>query len=245
MSLIYAISICKNEEDIIVQSIEHLLANGIDKVLIADHNSTDNTYSLLKFLKEKYEQIDIFLNTDQYFHQDIWMNKLAEIAGNEGAEWIIPFDIDEFFFTRSSLSLSEQLQSIPNGVKSFNVGMYRYHGTEMREVQMKPHPKVIFRWELGINIAKGNHSVYTPTKSDPYDNFSIVIGELQYRSLEHFIRKIRTQYIHIDPSWGLGDYAHVREIGEYNDKELTQVWNEMKNRNLIYDPIPLRNMNGI
>lgn len=90
-----AVSVVKNEADIIEAFVRHSLA-WVDHHLIFDHDSTDGTREILGALQR--EGLPVTLYTDDALGnlQQARSNHLARLAaGSHGADWILPLDADE------------------------------------------------------------------------------------------------------------------------------------------------------
>ena len=90
-----AVSIVKNEADIIEPCVRHSLA-WVDHHLVFDHDSTDGTREILGALRR--EGLPLTLYTDDALGnlQQARSNFLTRLAAREqSADWIIPLDADE------------------------------------------------------------------------------------------------------------------------------------------------------
>jgi len=86
-----------NEEDIIVQSIMHLINQGIEIYLI-DNWSTDNTYDLAKqFLNKGLIGLERFPvdGPSKYYDWYLLLNRVEEITKTLKGDWFIHHDVDE------------------------------------------------------------------------------------------------------------------------------------------------------
>lgn len=92
-----------NEEDMIIETVEHLLKQGID-VHVMDNWSNDNTYEVLKKHYHKNNRVKISRfpdekhDDDQYHWHDLLKEK-ERIAKNSNYDWIIHHDADEIRLT--------------------------------------------------------------------------------------------------------------------------------------------------
>ena len=70
------------------------LSHGLDRILIVDNGSTDATPAILRRLER---HIPISVTRDEGpFRQDDLMTGLLHEATDMGADWVVPFDDDEF-----------------------------------------------------------------------------------------------------------------------------------------------------
>lgn len=95
---VWAVSMVRDEADVIGATINHLLAQGIDHVLVADNLSSDETPAVLRALAAADPRIHLARDREPAYHQAEKMTRLAVAATRAGADWIVPFDADEFWF---------------------------------------------------------------------------------------------------------------------------------------------------
>ncbi|MGR9036843.1 MAG: glycosyltransferase family 2 protein [Gammaproteobacteria bacterium] len=98
---IAAISIVRNEEDIIEPFVRHNAAH-VDFFLICDHASTDATQSILHRLRAEGYPIFLYRVHGEAFLQGRWMTILAHEAKAlvPRLRYVAPLDADEFIFSR-------------------------------------------------------------------------------------------------------------------------------------------------
>ncbi|MDO4963081.1 MAG: glycosyltransferase family 2 protein [bacterium] len=97
---VLAVIHCYNEEDCIEFTIRHLIRNGID-VKAFDNWSTDNTYDVLKKLKNEFPQ-NVFIDKfptektkDNQYHWHEMLENVENIVRTENYDWFIHYDADE------------------------------------------------------------------------------------------------------------------------------------------------------
>lgn len=99
---ILAIIHAYNEDDIIEQSIIHLLHQGVD-VCLVDNHSTDNTYEIALNLQKLYpDRIILRKFGDKDSNSYEWEKQLdatIDIATSTSYDWIIHHDVDEIRFS--------------------------------------------------------------------------------------------------------------------------------------------------
>ena len=87
-----AVTMVKNEQDIVGPIIEHMVGQ-VDHVIVADNMSTDDTRAILNDFGDSITVID---DLDPAYEQSKKMSALAQQALLLGAEWVVPFDADEY-----------------------------------------------------------------------------------------------------------------------------------------------------
>ncbi len=110
---IMTVSMVKNESDIIESFVRHSLSFA-DEMLILDHMSTDETYSILKKLQE--EGLPLILRSCyrvEYAQSGIMTDLLYQAVVTYGADIVLPLDADEFLVnTETRQSCRELLQNL-------------------------------------------------------------------------------------------------------------------------------------
>jgi glycosyltransferase involved in cell wall biosynthesis len=100
--LVYGISMVRNEADIIRLNVLYHLASGIDRMLVVDNGSTDGTDWALQRLSLEHPEVR-WSRDDGPFLPSRVMTKLAREAFEEGADWVVPVDADEFWHAPGGL----------------------------------------------------------------------------------------------------------------------------------------------
>ena len=88
----------RNEVDIVGEVVRNLRDQGVDHVVVADHGSTDGTRELLEELSTRDPRIHVADDREPVFYQSEKITYLARRAWRAGADWVIPFDGDEYWF---------------------------------------------------------------------------------------------------------------------------------------------------
>jgi hypothetical protein len=104
-----AVSIVKNEADIIEAFVRHTLA-WVDRLLVFDHDSTDGTRQILGALQR--EGLPVSLYTDDALGnlQQTRSQHLTRLAAREfSADWVLPLDADEILVGPGRAALEHTL----------------------------------------------------------------------------------------------------------------------------------------
>ena len=143
---IWAVSVVKNELDILPHTISHFFRQGIDRILIADNLSTDGTREYVIDLAARDSRIIFAWDNYDVHLQSEKMTYLCHRAWQSGAAWIIPFDGDEFWFAPRGQTLAEFLRASASETAVYYAG---FHHT----VPVQNAPDDIINTELIMDTA--------------------------------------------------------------------------------------------
>ena len=85
----------RDEQEIIRLSVLHHLRTGVDHVLLVDNGSSKGTREIVEELG-RGSRVTAWRD-DSEWHQGAMFTELAREAVRLGADWIVPFDADEFW----------------------------------------------------------------------------------------------------------------------------------------------------
>ena len=228
-----AIATVYNEADIIAETLTHLYCEGVASIYIVDGNSTDGTRDIYaRFPVKVYDQ------TETFHAQPVWITRLAQVAYEDGADWVIPFDADEFWYAPSGLTIAETLDRYAVADVHW-APMYQHINFDYREPDTKPLPKVAFRAYDDVRVANGNHAAQSHDFKGTEFGL-LAIREIQYRGFDHFVRKIKERNATIDPSLPPTEGAHHKRYAGWSEEGLRLEWQKMVARANVLDPIPVR-----
>ena len=226
-----AVATAWQEGDIAAKFIEHTLSHGVDRIYVAYSPSDDGTGRILR----SYREVTVILDTEPYHYQPLWMTRLAYQAGDDGADWIIATDLDEFWYATDGGPIPKALEQLPDNIGRVYARQYRQWG-DYRQPEANPHPKVAFRACPTAQVANGNHDVTGLPGLSATEVLDL--REQHFRSLEHMKRKVAERIARIDPSLPLTDGTHIRELGGFTDEQFAARYEEMVALGTVYDPIP-------
>ncbi len=228
---VWGVTMLKDEIDIVDPVLRHLVAQGVDRILVADNGSTDGTLERLHELARELPLV-VVQDTDPAYFQAAKMNRLGRIAGRAGADWVVPFDADEFWFAPGA-PLAEWLRSSGLDVVDARIhNAFPLTGTDHeplteRELRLDltAHhlPDVAYRAHVLASLEMGNHFISRPGRrgSGP------VVVHVPWRSLEQLAGKVRggSAALAEDPDQDHG--SHWRTLGRLDDAELAGIWERL------------------
>jgi len=221
---LWAIAMAKDEGDIVYDTLCHLAANDVDGIIIANNLSKDNTKEEMYRAKETINSlrpdINVILLDDDVvaYTQSEKMTNLAAMARLHGAQWIIPFDVDEIWYSPQG-TLKEAFEKLQlEEVDAYKV-LYTNHSITDKDPEgISPFHTMNWKWNLPTNhkscfrfrssdsfvrISNGNHFVQhngwnigsnIKTYIDDYGHDHIIFGP-QLISIRHFQWRSIEQFI--------------------------------------------------
>lgn len=233
---VWAVTMVRNEEDIISRTVTHLLAQGIDHVLVADNLSTDRTRQVLDDLGD--ERVHVATDEEPAYFQGEKMSKLARAAWRSGADWVVPFDADELWFGRDS-SVAQALRSIAADCPGVGMVKAALHDAiptdglrpdlETSGFLMDSSPsvpgKVAFRAHPLARLAMGNHAAMRV--GDVVEGLHI--AHLAYRSVDQVAGKARRGAAAVEQASSEANIAwHWRNIASLDDRQIEELWTSVQ-----------------
>ncbi len=103
--------LARNEADVIDANVAYHLGAGVDFVVATDNGSSDGTTEVL----ERYERLGVLhliREPSRDFRQGEWVTRMARLAAERGADWVINADADEFWWPRAD-GLKGALERLP------------------------------------------------------------------------------------------------------------------------------------
>lgn len=257
--MIVGISTVKDEEDVIVPVLRHMCSQ-VDMVLIADNLSTDSTFDLLMSLREEGLPVEVLVDHEVAYYQSRKMSALARVAAKKfEAQWVVPFDADEIWYSTQFPTLRDHLLSHSEDVGFIHAQLYDHVATGQDPDEPNPIarigwrrlvgaelPKVAVRPIAHVNIHQGNHGAHYPSEHGG----GLIVRHFPYRSVSQMVSKVRNgaaayQATDLPESRG----AHWRQYGMLLDgfgeeaiHDVFRKWfwvaDPTQDRALIFDPAP-------
>ena len=253
--MLTAVTMVRDEADVIGLVLAHLLAEGVDRIIVADNGSDDGTEDILAAYAELHP-VTVLEDADPAYRQSEKMTHLANVALEMGADWVLPFDADEVFYT-PGWTLRDWFKRQPDDVGVVMARGWDHiatHGDPQlpNPLQSMVHrraveqrlSKVAFRAEPEVVVDWGNHDVF-------HHPGGRTIGGLryrhfQYRSWSQFQRKVRQGKAAYDAIEGGAHQmygTHWRLLGGLDDESLRARWDALcAEGDLVYDPAPVRSL---
>jgi hypothetical protein len=259
---VFGIAMVRDELDILGFTLAHMLTQ-VDAVLIADNQSRDGTGNLLRGWFD--DRLTIVDDLEVGYWQSRKMSALAEHAMNMGATWVVPWDADEAWFTRSGQRIRDALDALPPTVLIAEADLWDHVPTSMDPEDPNPlrrigwHrsypgplPKVAARALPGLVIEQGNHGASFPGRDLPGKVSNLLtLRHFALRSPEQMVRKVRNgsaAYAATDLPEDQGkhwrDYGHLLDSGgPAAIGDVFHTWfhssDPASDPSLIYDPAPV------
>jgi len=184
----------RNEQSIIKENILYHKYMGVDRFIIMDHHSDDNTKEILEGLKNRGLDIEIEHQSSLGYYQAVWMNDLSKKAFRKGTDWIIPCDADEFWVINSVEKLPDYLGRVDGNIQVLKAYWHNCQAIEGKtpfyeNIYFKSDStsKVIYRSALNAELSMGNHSVLHTDKTQ--EVLDLKVMHFQYRDYASIYNK--------------------------------------------------------
>jgi len=231
---IWAVGVVHDEVDILGSVISNLVAQGVERVIVADNLSTDGTAELLGDLAGRLP-VTVLSDRLPAHYQSQKITALASAAARAGAGWVMPFDADEVWLAPGT-TLADWLGGCDAMV--VQVPVFNHVPTDHDDPR-EPDPlrrlrwrksepnrlhKVVFRAHPRARVLDGNHGVRLRGER----RRGLQIRHFPYRSEDQFIRKMRRgsavlSATDLSPEVG----QHWRGMGERDEAALSALWRQL------------------
>ena len=254
---VYGICMVRDEDDIIGATVAHMLEQ-VDHVLVADNLSTDWTREVLESLS--CPRLTVVDDDDPAYCQDEKMSRLAYEAMRAGADWVVPFDADEWWYSPhgrigdvlgrlgdyaiAEADLFDHVATAADPVEGSPVERIGW-----RRRKPGPLPKVACRTSPDLHIEMGNHGAHYGAFHGRVITEQLVVRHFPYRSAEQMTRKALQGAAaleaagmprHVGQHWR--DYADLERANPGAIADVFHEWfwsaDPASDPSLIFDPAP-------
>ncbi|WP_161965069.1 glycosyltransferase family 2 protein [Ornithinimicrobium cerasi] len=221
----------RNEADVVPAVVAHLLHQGLAGIFIADHSSDDGTRQHLLSMAAVEPRLHIVLDSSKGHYQKEKVTYLSRLAWRAGAEWIIPFDGDEFWFAprgalsewlpeqRADIILSRTVQAVPLTLDG-----------DLRDRELlldlgKSPGKVAYRAHPLAFVGPGNHGVSRPGEIGE----GLVNIHVPYRGVEQILGKFQRGAQALSDADTPSDQGwHWRAGAQFTEADAMAAWTRMQ-----------------
>jgi glycosyltransferase involved in cell wall biosynthesis len=124
---ILGVLIARNEWPLLGISITHAMVNHVDKLIVVDHASTDQTQAGLAALQKRWgNKIQVLHLCEGTFHHEDTNLMLKSIYEGRDFDWVYPIDADEFLITQDNLSLKQILAQVPANYEAVRYELHNF-----------------------------------------------------------------------------------------------------------------------
>lgn len=199
---VVGVAMVRDEADIVGPIVEHMLTQ-VDHVIVADNLSVDLTREILdKIAAVSDGRLTVVDDPDPAYEQSRKMTALAAMAHEMGADFVVPFDADEHWYSPFG-RIADVLADVASQWLVIPATLYDHVATGRdpdvanpverigwRRAKPLPLPKVACRWRDDLVIEQGNHGARYIGGATVGEKL-LVIRHFPYRSVAQFIGKVR------------------------------------------------------
>ena len=202
--------LCRDEADVLDSMIRFHLDQGVDWIIATDNGSVDGSLAILQRY-ERQGRLQLIQEPEHTHDQAVWVTRMARLAAEQGADWVINSDADEFWWPRTG-TLKSSLAALPDTVQACRVERTNFLPPPRDERDQRPFhqrqlvrervsrnslgeplpPKLIHRADPQIEVSDGNHGASLAGQPlQGIDAAGIEILHVPIRSYPQLERKIR------------------------------------------------------
>ncbi len=220
----------RDEADIVDEQIAFHLGAGVDFVIATDNRSQDGTTEIL----ERYARegrLHLIRESGEDLRQSEWVTRMARLAADFGADWVLNTDADEFWWPQGA-GLKDVLGVVPsrygvvraawrnfvprpNDGRPFSERMTaRLCTPAFHHHPLSTHSKSAHRAVADVRVGRGNHEAFGEGLLPLRGWYPLEILHFPVRSLEHSVRKYVTQFVALEKNAEKGIPNHMAEAYE-------------------------------
>jgi len=196
MKRIWAHTLVKNEERFIWFSVMSIIEH-VDKVLIWDTGSTDNTVKIIQEIKRKYPNKIIFNEVGE-IDIDRFTKVRQEMLNETNSDWFLMVDGDEIWWEESIRKIIDLIKKSGNNIESIVVPTYNLVG-DMYHYQEKEAGRYKLAGKFGhYNLRAINRNIPGLKSAKPHGTWGWTDGNdkmIQDRSVKK-VKFVDAPYVH-------------------------------------------------
>lgn len=258
-----AIGLCRDEADIVRSVLTHI-ATQVDFIIIADNRSADGTRDILNDLTRELPDLTVVDDPEVGHWQSRKVTALAHDAAARGADWVVPMDQDEVWYSPFG-RIADVLAGVSPQWLAAAAALYDHVPTghdpkdeadPVRRIGWRrrkpgPLPKVACRTRPDLVVHDGNHGAWYEGGTTVLDG-QLVVRHYPYRSPEQMVRKARNgaealAATNLPEDTG-AHWRHYNTLMDtYGERSLHSVFYEhfhasvpVGRPDLIFDPAPVQ-----
>jgi hypothetical protein len=232
---VWAVGTVRDEADIVAGTVEHLLRQGVAGVLLVDHQSSDQTQTVLQALASEDPRVRVGINHEPGFYQGATTSFLAQLAWRAGADFVLPVDADEWFFApgqtlaeffagcRNDVVWASSHEVLPTSATTplaLGSGSPVQVGAVPLEI-----PKVVFRARRWVWVGEGNHTL---AGAGPPQLPQLRLLHFQYRSRAQLHHKVQRGTSGLDAGELPAEVGqHWREQAAMSSEQQDRRWRQL------------------
>jgi Glycosyl transferase family 2 len=162
----------RDEADVVDLNLAYHLARGVDEVIVTDHRSTDGTRERVDALDDP--RVHVLHEDGEAIEQAAWVTRMARIAHDVGADWVLNGDADEFLWPEAGADLKEALKRVPRTCSRLELPRLDFVArpddgrpfhermtlrTTRDELGRPLRPKLAHRGSARVVVGPGSHAV--------------------------------------------------------------------------------------
>lgn len=229
---VWGVCLAKNEEDIIGHTVQHMLEQGVAGLIVVDNCSSDSTRSILDGIADADPRLHVGTDAETGFYQGRKTSYLAHLAWRAGADWVVPFDADEFWYAPGA-TLAEYLgglqcdqvwcdyRNVYPLVADGQLHLGNGHSVQVDRVA-SAWMRIVFRTRRWVWVGEGNHAL---RDSDTLPARGLHMLHFSYRSLAQYSRKVQNGVAALEAAGMDGSIAtHWRLWASLTEAEQAERW---------------------
>lgn len=168
--------LCRDEADILEPMLRFHLERGVDLIIATDNGSVDGSLEILQRF-ERGGRLRLLQEPEHTHDQAVWVTRMARMAAELGADWVINSDADEFWWPRQG-NLASALAAVPDSIEAVEVNrtnflppprqersQQAFHQRQVVRERISRNslgqplpPKLIHRAYQNVEVSDGNHT---------------------------------------------------------------------------------------